>query len=99
MGKALLIIAVGLFAMYMGFKSIAGYEDHAKHLYGGEFVTLTCDGDGKPISGAGWVAQSAQEACAKAASDQRGRAKWWLIGGFAVVAYGYIEYRKVRAAA
>ncbi|SRR6266545_4597234 len=98
MGKALAIIAIGLFALYMGFKSLAGYEAEAKHLYGGEFVTLTCDDDGKPISGAGWVTQSAQEACQQEASDQKGRAKWWILAGAVGVVYGYSEFRKVRSA-
>jgi hypothetical protein len=97
MTKALVILAAGLFAVYLGFKSLSGYEAETTHLFGGDFVTLTCDGDGTPISGIGWQSTSAERACANELSDQQGRAKWWLLIGAAGVIYGYRELRKARA--
>jgi hypothetical protein len=99
MTKALAILAAGLFALFLGFKSLSGYEAETTHLYGGDFVTLTCDGDGQPISGAGWLSTSAGLACAKEQSDQQGRAKWWLLAGAVGTFYGYREFKKARAGA
>jgi hypothetical protein len=95
--KALAILAAGLFALFLGFKSLSGYEAETTHLYGGDFVTLTCDGDGEPVSGAGWLSTSADLACAKEQSDQQGRAKWWLLAGAVLTFYGYRELKKARS--
>jgi hypothetical protein len=95
--KALAIIAAGLFAIYMGFKSFAGYEAETEHLFGGEFVTLTCDGGGHPVTGIGWQSNSAERACHDEVSDQRGRAKWWVFIGAAVVFIGHRSLKKARA--
>ena len=74
MSKTLLILALGLLAVFLGFRSLSGYETETTHLYGGDFVTLTCDADGNPVSGAGWASLSADRACATQQSDQRGHA-------------------------
>jgi hypothetical protein len=97
MTKALLILAVGLLAMYLGFKSLSGYEAETTHLFGGDFVTLTCNGDGKPITGMGWQSRSAQLACHHELSDQQSRAKWWLLFGAVGVFFGYRQLKKARA--
>jgi hypothetical protein len=97
MTKSLAIIAAGLFALFMGFKSLSGYEAETEHLYSGDFVTLTCDSDGQPVSGAGWLSTSADQACSKEQSDQQGRARWWLLGGAFIVIYGYVGFRRVRS--
>ena len=98
MTKALVILAVGLICLYQGFRSLSGYQAETTHLYGGDFVTLTCDGDGNPISGAGWLSLSADRACGAEQHDQQGRAKWWLLAGAAGVIYGYTDLRKARSA-
>lgn len=97
MTKPLLIIAVGLFFLFQGFKSLSGYEAEVTHLYGGDFVTLTCNADGKPVSGTGWMSLSADRACGTEQDAQQGRAKWWLLIGAAGTFYGYRRLRKVRA--
>ena len=97
MTKALLILAAGLFAIYLGFKSLSGYEAETTHLFGGDFVTLTCDGDGKPITGMGWQSHSADRACHHELSDQQNRAKWWLLIGAVVTFVGYRQVKKARA--
>lgn len=97
MTKALVILAVGLFGIYQGFRTFNGYESETEHLYGGDFVTLTCDADGNPVSGGGWMSISADRACDAEAADQRGIAKWWLLIGGGAVVYGYLELRKSRA--
>jgi hypothetical protein len=96
MSKTLLILALGLLAVFLGFRSLSGYETETTHLYGGDFVTLTCDADGNPVSGAGWASLSADRACATQQDDQRGHAKWWLLLGAAGVFYGYRGIRKAR---
>jgi hypothetical protein len=98
MTKSLVILAAGLFALYMGFRSLSGYEAETTHLYGGEFVTLTCDADGHPISGGGWLSISADRACTTEQKDQQNQARWWLLIGAAVTIYGYLEVRKARSA-
>jgi hypothetical protein len=97
MTKALLILGLGLVALYFGFRSLSGYEAETDHLYGGDFVTLTCDADGHPVSGTGWMSLSAERACAAEQDDQRGRARWWLLIGAVGVVYGYRQVRKARA--
>jgi hypothetical protein len=98
MTKALVILVIGLFCLYQGFRSLSGYEAETEHLYGGDFVTLTCDADGQPISGGGWLSISADRACAAEAGDQRGHAKWFLLLGGVGVAYGYVGLRRARSA-
>jgi len=86
-GRALLIIAVGLFGVWIGVRSASGYEDGAEHLYGGQFETITCE-DGNPITGKGLHAQSAELACDEVRSSQRSRARWWIAGGLGVTVFG-----------
>jgi hypothetical protein len=97
MGKALVILAIGLFGIYMGIKSYNGYESEAEHLYQGNTVELTCDADGEPAGGPGRISASAQDACEEERKDQKDRTPYWVAGG-AVFAYaGFSGVKKARA--
>lgn len=97
--KPLAIIAVGMFVIVYGVRSIGGTEGEAEHLHGGAFVTITCSADGKASSGPGFLSPSANQACRRARDDQRGRAPYWLGGGVLVTGVGVTRFRKARAAA
>lgn len=95
--KAVAIIAGGLFVMWIGIRSIGGYEAEAEHLYGGEFHTLTCD-EGQPVQGVGMHALSAERACDAETDQQRSRAPLWVALGLGVTLFGVSRFRKARAA-
>jgi len=96
--KSLGIIVLGVFAIVYGVRSVGGTEGDAEHLFGGQFVTVTCSADGDATGGQGFLAVSADAACEEARDAQRGRAPWWVLGGLAVTGFGVMRFRKVRAA-
>lgn len=96
--KPLAIIAVGVFVLVYGVRSIGGTDGSAEHLHAGTFVTIDCSSAGKATGGPGFLSPSANQACAKAKDAQRGRAPWWILGGIAVTAVGVVQFRKTRAA-
>lgn len=95
-GKALLIVAVGLFAVWVGVRSIGGYEAETEHLYGGQFETITCN-NGEAVAGRGLHTLSAEMACDEERSEQRNRAPWWLVIGVGTTMFGLSQFRKARA--
>jgi hypothetical protein len=97
--KPLAIIAVGVFVLVQGVRTIGGTEGEAEHLHGGAFVTITCSAGGRATSGPGFLSPSADQACRRARDAQRGRAPWWVGGGVLVAGVGVTRFRKVRAAA
>jgi hypothetical protein len=97
MGKALALLVVGFFAMYMGVKSYDGYESDTEHLFQGEMVEITCDPQGGPVSGAGWMAPSAQTACQKERKQQKDRTPYWVAGGVVLAYFGASGVKKSRA--
>jgi hypothetical protein len=96
-GKNIAIVVVGVLILWMGLRSFTGYQHDTEHLNGGEFVSITCDGD-QPVEGQGWLTPSAAMACQQSRNDQRGRAPWWVLVGLGVTAYGVFEVRKARKA-
>lgn len=96
--KPLAIIAIGVFVLVYGVRSIGGTEGEAEHLHGGTFVTITCSSSGNATGGPGFLSPSADQACHRAHSAQRGRAPWWLGGGAAIAGVGVVQFRKARAA-
>ncbi|HEY8543487.1 MAG TPA: hypothetical protein VIL36_00505, partial [Acidimicrobiales bacterium] len=70
--KPLAIIAVGVFVLVYGVRSIGGTEGEAEHLHGGTFVTITCNAKGEATSGPGFLSPSADQACRRARDAQRG---------------------------
>jgi hypothetical protein len=96
-GKALLIIVVGAFAIVFGIKSVSGMETDAEHLHGGQFVDIACDAKGDATGGTGFLAASADQACKEAHKLQRDRAPFWLIGGAFVTLVGITKFRRARA--
>ncbi|MGH9209739.1 MAG: hypothetical protein ACRD2C_03555 [Acidimicrobiales bacterium] len=94
--RPLLIIAAGLFVIWVGLRSVGGYEAEAEHLYGGEFQTLTCE-DGRPTDGLGMHTLSAERACGAERDQQRSRAPWWVALGLGVTLFGMSRFRKARA--
>lgn len=96
-GKALLIIALGAFAIVFGIRSVSGMDTEAEHLHGGQFVDVTCDAKGNAIGGTGFLAASADTACNEAHDLQRGRAPFWLLGGALVTLVGISKFRRARA--
>lgn len=97
MGKPLLIIGLGVFAVIFGIRSIGGYETEAEHLHGGKTVTVTCSAGGKAIGGMGFLTSSANEACSDKVDEQRGRSPFWVIGGLGATLIGVSRFRKARA--
>lgn len=97
--KPLAIIAVGVFGVVYGIRSIGGTEGEAEHLHGGAFVTVTCSAAGEATGGQGFLATSADAACDEERDAQRGRAPWWMLGGIVVAGVGVVQFRKARAAA
>lgn len=88
-----LIILGGVLVVWMGLRSLVGYEHEAEHLHGGQFQPITCDGD-QAVGGAGWLSPSAHYACQESRDDQRARAPWWIAAGLVVTAYGVFDVRK-----
>jgi hypothetical protein len=98
MGKALVILAIGLFGIYMGVVSYNGYGAKTQHVYRGEEVELTCDDHGDPASGPGLLSASARRACQRERKSQKDRTPYWIAAG-AVFAYvGATSIKKIRAA-
>jgi len=97
LGKPLLIIVVGVFAVFFGVRSFSGYATEAEHLHGGKSVTVTCDAKGKATGGMGFLTSSANEACADAHKEQGGHAPLWILGGVAITVFGISKFRKARA--
>lgn len=94
-GKALVIIAAGLFCIWLGLRSASGYESDAEHLYGGQVETITCE-DGNPTSGQGIHTPSAEQACEEEQRGQRQRSPWWLVAGGVITGIGMTRFRKAR---
>jgi hypothetical protein len=88
--RTLLILGGGALALFLGFRSLTGYETTAEHLYAGEMVEITCD-DGEPVGGEGLHLASADQACVEAREEQRGWAPWLLGAGALLVAWGLIN--------
>jgi hypothetical protein len=95
-GKNVVIILVGLFVVWMGLRSLVGYEHDTEHLHAGEFTEITCDGD-DAVDGRGWLTPSADFACQESRDAQRGRAPWWIVLGLGVAAYGAFQVRRARS--
>ncbi|HEY3139830.1 MAG TPA: hypothetical protein VGJ86_01800 [Acidimicrobiales bacterium] len=94
--KSLFIIAGGLILLWIGLRSVGGYEESTKHLYGGQWEEITCE-DGKPTGGKGVHVLSADVACEQVQDDQRGRAPWWILAGIVVTGIGLTQFRKARS--
>jgi hypothetical protein len=95
-GRTLLIIAAGLFCVWLGLRSISGYEAETEHLYGGRFEPITCE-DGNATEGKGLHAITADVACDAIEEEQRGRAPWWIMLGIVVTGVGMIRFRRARS--
>jgi hypothetical protein len=98
MMRSLAIIAAGVFCVWIGVRSMGGYESDTEHLYGGEFEAITCE-DGNAVAGKGMHALSAERACVEEQAQQRNRGPWWIALGFGVGLFGISRFRKARAAA
>lgn len=96
MGKPIAIIAAGMFVMFMGLRSISGYDTDVEQLYAGQTVTVTCR-DGRPHAGEGLHMQTALEKCAEARSKQRGSVRIFFVIGAVLIGWGTIDLRKVRS--
>lgn len=88
--RILLILGGAALALFLGFRSLAGYETTTEHLYGGEMVQISCD-DGEPVAGEGLHLASAEQACAEARDDQLRWAPWLLGGGALLLVWGLID--------
>jgi hypothetical protein len=95
-GRNVAIVVVGVLVLWMGLRSFTGYRHDTEHLHGGEFVSITCDGE-QPVEGQGWLTPSAAFACEDSRQDQRGRAPWWILLGLGVTGYGVFQVRRARS--
>lgn len=96
-GKLLLILLLGLFALWSGCRSLGGHEDTVEIDWAGDESTITCDSEGTPIDGPGFLTPQAEDACEAEVSDQRGRAPIWIVGGLAVLGYVGFQARSALA--
>lgn len=96
MRKPIVVIAAGVFVLWMGIRSIAGYDADIEHLYAGQTVTVTCR-DGKPYEGEGLHMHAALEKCAEARSKQQGAVRIFLGVGVVLIGWGTLDLRKARA--
>jgi hypothetical protein len=92
-GKLLLILGLGLFALWSGCRSFSGHESDVEIDWAGRESTVTCDSEGTPIDGPGFLTPQAEEACHDQRKDQRGRAPFWLLVGLGITAYGVVQVR------
>jgi hypothetical protein len=88
-----LIILAGALLLWMGLRSLVGYEHDAEHLHAGEFQSITCDGD-QAVGGPGWLSPSADFACQESRADQRSQAPWLVAAGLVIIAYGVVDVRR-----
>jgi len=91
--KLLLILVLGLFVLWSGCRSLGGHEDTVQIDWAGEESTITCDSEGAPIDGPGFLTPQAEEACQAEVDDQRGRAPLWIVAGLALLVYGGFQTR------
>jgi hypothetical protein len=89
----LLIILAGVVLVWMGLRSLVGYQQEVDHLHAGQFRPITCDG-GEAVGGPGWLSPAADYTCEQARRDQQGRAPWWIATGLVVTAYGIVDVRR-----
>jgi hypothetical protein len=92
-GKMVLILLLGLFALWSGCKALGGQESDVEIDWAGRTTTITCSGDGEPVNGPGFLTPEAEEACKSQRSDQRGRAPIWMIGGLVIIGYAAFQIR------
>lgn len=95
MSRPTAILAAGMFVVFMGLRSLSGYETEIEHLYAGETVTVTCK-DGKPYEGDGLNMPAARQKCAEARKKQRGSVPFYFGVGTALVSWGAFDLQKAR---
>jgi hypothetical protein len=92
-GKLVLILLLGMFALWSGCRSLNGHETDVEIDWAGQKTTITCDDQGKPIDGPGFLTPQAETACRTKHDDQRDRAPLWIVGGLLIIGYGVFQVR------
>lgn len=80
------LLVVGVIALLVGFGWMN--ESHStEHRYQGESHRIDCERD-EAVAGRGFLASSADRACARSWDDRQAQRPWWIVGGVAGILVG-----------